>query len=64
LLNKEIVYLSLAYNHGYFPQVTNASTVDVDIYQTIPATIEGGLVAPDFNYAMIVEEGAQITSIK
>ena len=54
--------LSLAYNAGYFPQVTNASTVDIDVYQTIPATINGGLVAPDFNYAMIVEEGAQIQS--
>ena len=52
--------LSLAYNHGYFPQVTNASTVDVNIFQTIPATIEGGRVAPDFNYAMILDEGLQL----
>jgi|TARA_R110001592_G_scaffold73267_5_gene223770 hypothetical protein len=52
--------LSLAYNHGYFPQVTNASSVDVNIFQTIPATIEGGRVSPDFNYAMIIEEGAQV----
>ena len=52
--------LSLAYNHGYFPQVTNASTVDVNIFQTIPATIQGGRVAPDFNYAMILDEGAQL----
>ena len=54
--------LALAYSHGYFPQVTNAATVDVDVYQTIPASIAGGLVTPDFNYAMIVEEGAQIQS--
>jgi hypothetical protein len=54
--------LALAYSHGYFPQVTNAATVDVDVYQTIPASIAGGLVSPDFNYAMIVEEGAQIQS--
>ena len=52
--------LSLAYNHGYFPQVTNASSVDVNIFQTIPSTIEGGRVSPDFNYAMIIEEGAQV----
>ena len=52
--------LSLAYNHGYFPQVTNASSVDVNIFQTIPATIESGRVSPDFNYAMIIEEGAQV----
>jgi hypothetical protein len=24
--------LALAYNHGYFPQVTNAATVDVDVF--------------------------------
>jgi hypothetical protein len=54
--------LTLAYNSGYFPQVTNAATVNVDVYQTIPATIDSGLVAPDFNYAIIVEEGAQIQS--
>jgi hypothetical protein len=54
--------LALAYNHGYFPQVTNAATVDVDIYQTLPATTAGGLVQPDWNYAMILSEGAQLQS--
>ena len=54
--------LALAYNHGYFPQVTNAATTNVDIYQTLPATTEGGLVQPDFNYAMILSEGSQIQS--
>ena len=54
--------LALAYNHGYFPQVTNAATTDVDIYQTLPATTEGGLVQPDWNYSMILSEGAQIQS--
>ena len=54
--------LALAYNNGYFPQVTNASTVDINIFQIIPASIESGRVAPDFNYAMIVDEGAQLQS--
>jgi hypothetical protein len=54
--------LALAYNHGYFPQVTNAATTDVDIYQTLPATTEGGSVQPDWNYSMILSEGAQIQS--
>ena len=54
--------LSLAYNHGYFPQVTNASTVDVDVYQIVPSTTEGGLTNPDYNYAMKIAEGAQIQS--
>ena len=54
--------LALAYNHGYFPQVTYASTVDVDIFQIIPSTIQSGLVTPDFNYAIIIDEGAQLQS--
>ncbi len=54
--------LALAYTHGYFPQVTNAGTTDVEIFQIIPSTIEGGLYRPDYNYAMILAEGAQIQS--
>ena len=54
--------LSLAYTHGYFPQVTNAATTDVDIFQIVPASIGSGRVQPDFNYAMILSEGAQIQS--
>jgi hypothetical protein len=54
--------LALAYNHGYFPQVTYASNVDIDIFQIIPSTIQSGLITPDFNYALIVDEGAQVRS--
>ena len=54
--------LSLAYTHGYFPQVTNAATTDVEIFQIVPSTITSGLYRPDFNYAMILAEGAQIQS--
>ena len=52
--------LSLAYTHGYFPQVTNASTCDVEVFQLIPSTIAGGSVEPDFNYSMILDEGSQL----
>ena len=54
--------LSLAYTHGYFPQVTNAATTDVDIFQIIPASTDSGRVRPDWNYAMILSEGAQVQS--
>ena len=52
--------LTLAYSMGYIPQVTNAATVDVEIFQTIPSTTARGTVQPDWNYAMIIEEGAQV----
>ena len=54
--------LTLAYSMGYAPQVTNASTVDVEIFQTIPSTTARGTVQPDWNYAMIIEEGVQLQS--
>ena len=54
--------LSLAYTHGYFPQVTTAATTGIDIFQLLPATTEFGQVRPDYNYAMILANGAQIQS--
>ncbi len=52
--------LSLAYNNGYFPQVTNAATVDIEIFQLLPSSITAGSVQPDFNYSLIIQEGAQL----
>ena len=54
--------LSLAYTHGYFPQVTTAATTGIDVFQLLPATTEFGQVRPDYNYAMILANGAQIQS--
>jgi len=54
--------LSLAYTHGYFPQVTTAATTGVDIFQLVPSTTAFGSVRPDYNYAMILANGAQIQS--
>jgi len=54
--------LSLAYTHGYFPQVTTAATTEIDIFQLLPATTEFGTVRPDYNYAMILSNGAQVQS--
>ena len=54
--------LSLAYNHGYSPQVTNAATAEVDIFQFVPSSIASGLIQPDFNYAMIIDDGFQVQS--
>jgi len=51
---------ALAYMLGYRPKVTSAAIVNLDIYQQVPASGSG--YAPDFNYAMIVEEGMQVRS--
>ena len=52
---------NLAYLLGYSPKVTSAATVEVDIYQQVPAT---GLVqkSPDYNYALQIAENSAITS--
>jgi hypothetical protein len=54
--------LALAYNFGYRPKVTTASTVILDVYQIVPATLITGEVTPDLSYALILEEGTQIQS--
>ena len=54
--------LSLAYNNGYFPQVTNAATAEIEVFQLVPSTITSGLVEPDYNYSLIIQEGAQLRS--
>jgi len=52
--------LALAYNFGYHPKVTSASSVEVSVYQVVPATIINSEYIPDFNYALILEEGTQL----
>jgi hypothetical protein len=51
---------TLAYMMGYRPKVTSAAITTLDVYQQIPAS--GSSYAPDFNYAMIIEEGMQVRS--
>jgi hypothetical protein len=51
---------TLAYMMGYRPKLTSAAITTLDVYQQIPAS--GSSYAPDFNYAMIIEEGMQVRS--
>lgn len=51
---------ALAYMLGYRPKVTSAAIVTLDVYQQVPAS--GSNYDPDFNYAMIIEEGMQVRS--
>jgi len=51
---------TLAYMMGYRPKVTSAAITTLDVYQQIPSS--GSSYAPNFNYAMIIEEGMQVRS--
>ena len=53
----------LAYVMGYKPQVTGVATVDLDFYQTVPALLSGpDIYQPDYRYALLIGENAQIGS--
>lgn len=53
---------ALAYMLGYRPKVTSAAVVKLDVYQQIPSIVINGINQPDFNYAVIIEEGMQVQS--
>lgn len=54
---KENLY-SLAYNLGYKPAVTNPSSTTLDLYMQVPATTEGGVTVPDFDYAVRINKNS------
>jgi hypothetical protein len=54
--------LAQAYTFGYQPKVTKAASVVLSVYQVVPSTIASGQYEPDFNYALILEEGGKISS--
>jgi hypothetical protein len=54
----------LAYMMGYKPKVTAASETIIDFYQQIPAKSDGaGGFIPDYDYALLVGENSQVSSI-
>jgi len=55
--------LALAYNFGYRPKVTSAASVEVSVFQSVPSTLVNSEYVPDFNYALILEEGTQLQSV-
>lgn len=52
--------LSLAYNLGYKPVISNPSTTEVDLYITLPAN--GDETAPDWDYAPTVKKNSTFTT--
>lgn len=53
----------LAYMFSYRPKVTGLATVDVAVYQQLPAKVgDDGDKVPDYSYALIVAENATLTS--
>ena len=52
----------LAYMFSYKPKATGLASVDIDIYQQVPAILVGTSVVPDYNYSIIVGENTVMTT--
>lgn len=52
----------LSYLFGYKPRVTGVATVNVDIYQQLPAINNGTDIIPDFSYALRIDENLNLSS--
>ena len=52
----------LAYMFGYKPNVTQVATVNIDIYQSVPATGSSPNIQPDFDYALFFASNTTLTS--
>jgi len=52
----------LSYMFGYKPNVTGVATTTIDIYQQVPSKLSGSVYIPDFDYALLIAENAQITA--
>jgi len=53
---------ALSYVLGYRPKISYASIADVDLYQLIPSITSGGVLKPDYTYALVVPENTELTS--
>ncbi len=45
---------------GYVPRQTTAASVNIDVFQTVPAIGAGNTNRPDFRYALAVDSGATV----
>ena len=62
---KRTVY-NMAQSLGYKPKLSSASSVDIDVFQTVPAVTSGTgdsyITKPDLNYAMNLKSGMELLS--
>ena len=58
---KENLY-NLAYAMGYKPKATSAASVDLEIFQLVPALDTSNNFAPDYNYALKINENSSFKS--
>jgi hypothetical protein len=52
----------LAYMFGYKPNVTGVAITNVDFYQKVPSKLSGSTYIPDFDYTLLVNGNATVTT--
>ena len=52
----------LAYMLGYKPKTTGIAQTTIDVYQQLPAKDVGGVIVPDYDYALTVNENTTVSS--
>tara|TARA_R110002020_G_scaffold421394_1_gene630469 strand:+ start:5178 stop:7031 length:1854 start_codon:yes stop_codon:yes gene_type:complete len=52
----------LAYMFGYKPKLTSTSQTVLDVYQEVPAILDGSTYKPDFKYTLVLEDNSIFTS--
>lgn len=58
---KENLY-NLSYLMGYRPKTVGLSSVDLEVFQRVPAVTVAGEQSPDFDYALVIEPNMTIQS--
>jgi hypothetical protein len=53
---------NLSYMLGYTPKVTTVASVDVDLYQTVPAKLVGSEIVPDLDYCLTLPENTTVNN--
>ena len=53
---------NMAYMMGYRPRITSPSTVTLDVYQRVPATLSGTEYVPNYDYALVLNENIELQS--
>ena len=53
---------NMAYMMGYRPRITSPSTVNLDVYQRVPATLSGAEYVPNYDYALVLNENIELQS--
>jgi len=53
---------SIAYGLGYKPKNYVAAATSLDIFQIVPSVGSGGSTSPDYNYALTIPAGMQVSS--